>query len=123
MEQSLFDEFPPALVRLLARRRVGGKRVRAVGDDEIAIASGIHLSRVREIYSRSAWDDVTVGEMRAFCAACGFDPESGADRNRVRAYQNQEGGPKFTYLRTSPWWKTVFLPLIQTMREEDARET
>lgn len=108
----LVDQFPPYLVRCVARRRIGSKQIQAMSDEDIAILADIPLARVVEIYDRRRWDDVTVGEMRRFCSACDFDPENAMDRNRLNAYKNQRGGPKFTYLKKSPWWGSVFKPLI-----------
>ena len=107
----LVDKYPPHLVRLLAKRRTGAKQIAALSDEDIAIMSQIPLDRVREIYRSSEWK-CSVQEMRAFCSACDFDPENSIDRNRLSAYKNQRGGPKFTYLRKSPWWSSVFKPLI-----------
>ena len=107
----LIDKYPPHLVRLLAKRKTGAKQIAALSDEDIAIMSQIPLERVREIYRSSEWK-CSVREMRAFCSACDFDPEDSMDRNRLSAYKNQRGGPKFTYLRKSPWWGSVFKPLI-----------
>ena len=109
----LLDEYPPYLVRCFAKRRLSGKRVRAVSDEEIAIMSGIPLARVRVLYDSSTWEHATVKELRQFCSACDFDPEDSSDRNRLTSYKNSKGGPKFTYLRRSPQWETVFKPLIK----------
>ena len=110
---ALLDEYPPYLVRCFAKKRLTGKRIRAISDEEIAIVSQIPLARVRAIYDSRTWDEVTVHELRWFCSACDFDPEDSAARNRLPAYRNQRGGPKFTYLKKSPQWTTVFRPLIR----------
>ena len=89
------------------------KAAQAISDEEIAIVSDIPLARVRAIYDSRTWDEISVGELRSFCAACDFDPENSADRNRLTAYRNQKGGPKFTYLKDSSQWKSVFMPLIK----------
>mgnify|MGYP003648562626 CR=1 FL=1 len=109
----LLDEYPPYLVRCFAKKRLSGKRIRAISDEEIAIVSQIPLIRVREIYDSASWNSVLVEELRAFCSACEFDPEDSSDRNRLTAYKNSKGGPKFTYLRRSPQWESVFKPLIR----------
>jgi len=110
---ALLDEYPPYLIRCFAKKRLTGKRIRAISDEEIAIVSDIPLARVRAIYDSRTWDEISVGELRSFCAACDFDPENSADRNRLTAYRNQKGGPKFTYLKDSSQWKSVFMPLIK----------
>lgn len=118
----LVDQFPPYLVRCVARRRIGSKQIQAMSDSDLAILSQIPLERVVEIYDRANWDEVTVGEMRRFCSACDFDPENAMDRNRLNAYKNQRGGPKFTYLKKSPWWGSVFKPLILKYFNEGNRK-
>ena len=119
----LLDEYPPYLIRCFAKKKLAGKRIRAIADEEIAIISQIPLARVRAIYDSRTWDNVTVKELRAFCAACDFDPEDSSDRNRLTAYRNQRGGPKFTYLKESSHWKTIFKPLIlKYFHEEPVQE-
>jgi hypothetical protein len=104
---------PPGAVRLMARRKLQTKTIRAISDEEIAIASGIPLARVQAIYHLKNWDGVPVGELRGFCKACGFDPFSGADRNRRNTYVRTA---QWTYLKKSPWWATIFEPLILRMK-------
>jgi hypothetical protein len=118
----LIYEYPPGLIRCLAKQGLGGKRVKAIGDAEIAIASGLSIERIREIYHSDTWDNVPVKEMVLFCDACQFDPLNAVHRNRARAYYNAKSGPKFTYLKKSPWWKTIFLPLILKMRNLHSTE-
>jgi len=113
-------ENPPFLVRLMARRSVGGKHVVSMSLAEIAIASGLPLARVSEISASDSWDQVTVGEAARFCAACQFDPLNTLDRNRKAAYfrqcQKQPHQTRFQFLRKSPAWKTELLPLISRLR-------
>jgi hypothetical protein len=108
-----FELNPPGAVRLMARRKLATKTIRAVSDEEIAIASGIPLARVQAIYHLRSWDGVPLGEVRAFCKACAFDPFSGADRNRRNSYVRTA---QWTYLKKSPWWATTFEPLILRMK-------
>lgn len=110
------DHFPPWFVRLLARRRTGRgkKQVVALSDEEIAITAGIPVAVVRATYQLRSWDGVPVGEMRKFLVGCQFDPLDFHDRNRAKAYCGSS--PTFGYLKRSPHWQTVFLPLINRMR-------
>lgn len=113
------EKNPPWLVRLLARRKVKTKVVVAISDEELAIAAGMTVDRVRAISYLRVWDAVPVAEVRAFCLACGFDPFSRVARNRVDCYTNAIRTGRctgFTYLRKSPWWLTTFKPLIEKMR-------
>lgn len=115
----VFEDFPPYYVRLLAKR-VGAGRDKnlAIDDEELAIRSGIPLDRLREIYRAEAWDGVTHSEMLNFTVACNFDPTNPRDRQRIRQYEyiclKRKVRP-FQYLRNSPKWESVFLPLIQLL--------
>ena len=75
---TVFDEFPPIFVRLLARERIlngNGKTsaVRVLSDEEIAISSGMHVGRVRIISGMHDWDEITISEAKEFCLGCNFD--------------------------------------------------
>ena len=82
MSWEYLDNNPPWFVRVMARRKVHAKVVAAVSDEELAIASGINVDRLRAIYHQRNWDNIPVREIRAFCEACGFDPFSCKSRNR-----------------------------------------
>jgi hypothetical protein len=109
----ILSEYPPPLVRLLAREKIGSKHVRALSDQEVAIKGEFPLARVLEISRTSSWDTIPVGEIMRFCFGCNFDPFDWQDRNRMRAYSRK--GAKFSYLKSSPHWKTSFLPLIRIL--------
>lgn len=113
-------QFPPILVRLSARFVIGGKNVRALSHREIAIASGIPLSRCNAIGEAFSWDDITIAEAEGFCAACNFDPTNAQHRERQRDYtrlcQTKYPTRPPHYLRNSPFWTTEFLPLIQRLK-------
>lgn len=118
----LLNSHPPALIRLMARRRVKGKTVRAVSLQEIAIASGMPFARVQAIAQSATWEDITVAEAERFILACNFDPLSSADRNRQGAYERscKNRQTQFAFLRKSPWWATEFLPLIESLKSHRA---
>ena len=110
-------DHPPVLCRLLARRRIKAKQVVAMSSQEVAISSGLPLSRVIEISRLTSWDTVTVAEAERFLAGCGFDPLKAEDRNRKNAYQRScKNRTKFVYLKSSPLWKTEFVPLIRLLK-------
>lgn len=116
---SLLEDYPPKLVRCLARNKLRGKRIEAKSDEEIALDSELlTVDDVRRVYSNKSWDNVKVKELRAFCKGCDFNPNRSQDRNRAKAYYNQPSGAKFTYLKKSPWWESIFAPLIQQMRDD-----
>lgn len=111
--------FPPILVRISARRRVGGNNCCALSSQEIAIVADIPLDRVREISEQPIWDHITIGEAERFCKACNFDPTNPADLKRQREYarscQTNPNRVPFLYLRRSPWWTTEFKPLVDLL--------
>ena len=110
--------FPPPLVRLMARRRVGSRTILALSDEEVALRSGMPMARVQEIYFLIDWDHVTIDEMRKFCKGCAFDLFNSDDRNRAFSYQRSCGGtPSFFYLKRSPHWESVFKPLILHLKK------
>lgn len=106
----ILRKFPPVLVRLLAKKAVATKHVRAVSDEEIAIMAGLSLDKVRHISKQIKWDSVPIGDAEQFCIGCGFDPFNCYDRNRAMAYNRTQ--PSYTYLKVSPYWSTTFKPLI-----------
>ena len=58
------EKFPPVLVRLLARRPIATKHVRAVSDEEIAISAGLPLSKVKHISKQAQWSAMPIGDAR-----------------------------------------------------------
>ena len=115
------EKFSPSLVRLLARRQVGKSKakIEAITNQEVAISADMPVDRVIEISMLTTWDEVSVGETRRFCKACGFDPFSSADRNRASAYLR--AGASFKYLKKHPHWETFFKPLIQHVHVQTAQ--
>ena len=108
------NEFPPALVRCMAREKIKGKRVRALSDEEVAIASDLSVDIVRGVSVQSSWDDIPVGLARKFCEGCRFDPLVSEDRNRAGSYMRSN--PQFTYLKEHPHWVKTFLPLVKSLQ-------
>lgn len=85
-----------------------------MSDEEVALRSEIPVARIREISQSPNWSNIPIQEAKHFCGACNFDIFNSADRNRAGAYLRK--GAKFQYLKTSPHWRTTFLPLIQSMK-------
>ncbi len=117
---SALDDYPPLKVRLLAHRplRASTRSCMALTDAEVAIAAGLNLERVRSISRMLDWSAVRVSEMKAFCAACGFDPTNAADRNRLRDYESKcllRQSRPFQWLHNSPVYEEEFLPLIRKL--------
>ena len=112
----LLEEFPPIMVRLLARRPIHQRTCEAVSHREIAITTGYALSRIIEISESLTWANITFAEAKSFMAACHFDPTRAADRQRQSDYiyswtKKQPTQPPH-YLQRSPYWATEFQPLI-----------
>jgi hypothetical protein len=116
---SAMQSHPPALIRLYARR-VKGRAIEAITGEEIAIVSGIPLSRVHEISALTSWDGVAIPEAERFCKACNFDPTSARDRNRERAYSRtcrRPNRPRFLWVFNHPKFMSEFRPLIDALRK------
>ena len=107
------EKFPPVLVRLLARRPIATKHVRAISDEEVAIGAGLTLDKVKHISRQTAWSSIPIGDAESFCKGCGFDPFNCYDRNRALAYCRTQ--PSYTYLKVSPYWDNTFKPLISLL--------
>lgn len=113
------EEYPPYYVRILAKRPGSGRGDMAITDTEVAITSGIPLTRVREIASSLNWHEVTVGEILAFTLACNFDPANPRDRDRVHQYEyvcRKRGKLPFQWLKKSPKYESETLPLLRLLK-------
>ena len=118
-----FRQYPPPLVRVFARRREA-KRAFELSDQEIAVAARLSVDRIIEIAHTPTWDDVTLGDARAFCRGCNFDPLDSGDRNRAMAYIRQVsvGRLDFKYLKENAQrWNQYYKPLIRLALPEIKR--
>lgn len=119
------DDYPPAVVRLMARTTNFGAGVRALSSAEIALTCGMPISRVVEISYLMEWATVPIGEARAFCTGCNFDPTLRAVRKRQALYLSQCSNPLNPrpppYLRSSPYWEKEFLPLLLHLKSQQHR--
>jgi hypothetical protein len=109
------DSYPPPYCRILAKKKGSGSGDMAITDAELAIKTGIPLSRVQQISKMETWAGVTNAEMRSIFEAINFDPTNSQDRSRVNRYQlvcQKRHSTPFRYLRMSPKWETEFLPLF-----------
>lgn len=111
---------PPAFVFLMARRTTSGKRVLALSPEEVAIGSGIKLSRIHEISMQTNWEGVSIPEAERYLAGCNFDPLNPDDRNRksayIRASKKRNPDKLYSYLKNSPLWIKEYLPRINLLR-------
>lgn len=116
MNWKKLNDFPPPLVRCLARVKARGRAVRALTDQEVAIGSGgLTTIKVRELSKFTNWSEVPIGDAKKFCDGCRFDPFSSADRNRAGAYMRSN--PQFIFLRHHPHWESTFLPLVKLIKD------
>lgn len=79
--------------------------------EEIARLSGLDIYQVRLIATRRSWDEVSFGDMRKFCQACGVDFENPTAMHRVTEYVRNK--PSWSALKRSPDWATVYEPLFK----------
>ncbi len=110
---SLFDllaDYPPPYVRLLAKLPGGGRSLLAISDAELAISSGISLTRIREIAYSLNWEDIKFGEIRAFLSACHFD------RTYQTPQQRLEQQVQDSYAESARQRKLLNSVMIQTLR-------
>jgi hypothetical protein len=111
----ILNDYPPALVRLLARKQFSPKHVRAMSDQEVAVAAEMPVSEIQRISKLVSWDTLVIPKIQAFCTGCNFDPFDCYDRNRARAYTRSSA--KFSYLKQSGNWSTTYLPLIKILAD------
>jgi hypothetical protein len=117
---SHLEQYPPVKVRLLAH--TDDNRPVWISDAELAILSGIPMARVKEIGRAATWDDITLSEVRRFCAACRFDPTAAAQRKRVADYEYRcllRTSKPMQWLRRSPRYEEEAVPLIQVLSSLD----
>lgn len=121
MIEKRLRQFPPLVVRLLARhpgRR--GSQQRVMTDAEIARRSKGKLAEahVACLSRATSWDDIPVGQMIAFTKACGVDFDSRrammVHTKYLRRNIKQNLGPAFAYLRKDDQWESRWKPMILT---------
>lgn len=115
----ILEDYPPALIRLLARKQFSPKHVRAMSDQEVAVCAEMPVAEVRRISMMTSWDALVLSKIKAFCSGCNFDPFDCYDRNRARAYIRSSA--KFSYLKQSGHWTDTFLPIIKIL--ENAKKS
>lgn len=117
----VLEKYPPYYCRIIAKKPGSGLRDLGLTDSDIAIHSGIPLSRVREICRMTDWLDCTVAEIHAFTLACNFDPANPEDRSRIAQIEyvcKKRGTKPFQYLKKSPRYESETLPLLQLLKQK-----
>jgi hypothetical protein len=104
--------FPPVLVRLLARRKGGPPLTTA----EIVERSqgSLDAYQVMSISASTSWDEIPFGRMKAFIVACQVDFTSRSQMNRTFVYLKLPH--KFRYLQSSPEWENILKTLVALYR-------
>jgi hypothetical protein len=93
MITELLADFPPCVVRLLARRG-RGFGARRLTHEEVATAGGLSARAVRRISSKLNWSELTIGEADRFLLGCGIRNHS--DLWRHRAFLRRSLDPRKT---------------------------
>ncbi|HXJ60732.1 MAG TPA: hypothetical protein VNU68_29155 [Verrucomicrobiae bacterium] len=109
-------EYPPILVRLLARHK-GGLPLTTSEISCRCAGHGWPMSsyRIGIISSALDWDEIPFGEMQAFLLACDVDFTDPVAMNRKKTYLKSQH--KFRYLIKSPEFHTILKPLVARYRE------
>ena len=103
---SQFTRFSPILCRLLARQRYGAP----LTTGELARKAGLPEWEINSLSHATSWDGIPFEKVRTFATACGIDPMNGRQVRRATTYLAKK--PTFKYLKQSPLWKTLYLPLL-----------
>lgn len=116
------QNFPPILLRLLARHRYG----KPLTTDEIVERSGtmpdvcnlLSAPEVEAISKSTNWKGIGVHECLSFQRGCGIQFDDAKAMHRVNDYLKKLPKMKlpFEYLRLSPQWKSYYIPLIVSWR-------
>lgn len=112
-----FDDLPPILVRLLARK----SHSRELTTVEIAERSGLTPYQVTAIGLSLNWDGIDVQTAHRFCVACNVDFCNSKQMHQTMQYLKKTK-PTWQHLRFSPEWVTLYEPLmIRYMNHMKAR--
>lgn len=110
---SQINNFPPVLLRVFARTGSRGKNVTSLSNREIAIISGLPVSKVEFLSTQKSWDNVLFSEMIAFFEGCRFNPFDPHDRNRLFAYlATNSGNPQYQFVKRAPHYETELKPIL-----------
>lgn len=109
------QNFPPCLVRLLARDGTKALHWRKICD--VSLMTPLKVECISQMTS---WDEVTVKEMRDFTLACNYDFCDVTDCKRADNYirfATRKSAVPFRYLRLDEQWKDYYLPLMILWRK------
>jgi hypothetical protein len=112
---NLLRRYPPCACRLFARTR--GRKPRVLTTEEVAERAGLAVPVVLALSEMDNWQDVTIGQMRAFAGACGLDFGNRTVMKQQNYYLSLKTNGKWSYLRRSPDWETYYLPLLMKWKE------
>lgn len=118
------EQYPPILVRLLARHKNGPPLTTTEISQRVA-SYGWPMSayRIGLISMEVDWEFIPFGEMRAFLHACDMDFTDRVAMKRKQEYMKMEAKTaKFTYLNKSPEWETILKQLVVRYRQHIAEK-
>jgi hypothetical protein len=111
--------FPPALVRLLARHKHGKPLTTAEITERSRVAVSTYT--IESISGLTSWNRLTIDDMRDFTQACGLDFCDTKAWRRAEDYLRH--APTFRYLHASPQWETYYKPLLIAWRKSHGKVT
>jgi hypothetical protein len=101
-----FKNFPPILVRLLAR-----KDYQPLSSGYIAAMSGLGIPQVEFISQQTDWKEVRLPDAFDFLRGCGLAIDDAAAWRRAMDYLSKR--PTFRYLRAHDQWESYFEPMLK----------
>lgn len=108
------EQFPPVLVRILARHPYGPP----LSDHDIAIGANNDITphQVRYISHCTSWYyGIDLRAMQRFLRGCRCDFDDGTSLKRMIMTMRRPCKSRFDYLRESDEWETLFKPLTQIL--------
>lgn len=116
MATSLFrrlEAYPPVRCRLLAVHYPSKQKYGwpvPLTDEEISERCGFGVGVIRDISSRTTWDNETIVHLRKFLHGCRLNFENSSSFRRTARLATRE---KYAYLRRHDLWETHFEPLVK----------
>lgn len=114
------NNFPPILVRLLARKRYGPPLTTEEISDRTRNPNAqcqyfLSPAEIEEISKCIDWTRISLLSSLSFQLGCGIEFHDNTAMRRVNDYLTRK--PTFRYLRASPLWKSYYLPLLIRWRK------
>ncbi len=101
-----FNNFPPILVRLLARQDC-----KPLSSRHIEAHSGLDLATVEFISQQTDWKEIRLPDALDFLRGCDLVIDDTAAWRRTMDYLSKR--PTFRYLRCCEGWKVYYEPMVK----------